>query len=148
MPSLAYPDTSFLVSLYGDDDFTPAAHATLAASESALLLCDLNRLEFENAWRLLRFRKVATPRQASGVLRAFEQDTQAGLLQSVALPWPQVLEMAHQLSERHTIKGGSRAMDILHVAAARVHPAECFYSFDERQRTLAKQAGLTLNRLS
>jgi predicted nucleic acid-binding protein len=48
-------------------------------------------------------------------------------------------------SERRTVKGGHRTMDVLHVAAARAHPGARFYSYDDRQRRLAQHEGLALN---
>lgn len=146
MPPLVYPDTSFLLALYGSDDFTDAARATLSANGATLLLCDLNRLEFLNALRLLRFRKLATPRFVADAMRAFDLDAQTGLLRMVALAWPEAVEIAYRLSDLHTAKGGCRMADILHVAAAQAHHVEGFYSFDERQRRLARHAGFALNR--
>jgi len=142
---LAYADTSFLIALYGNDEFTPAARNEVKSGGLPILLCELNRLEFDNALRLLRFRRLVAPRFVANASNALHKDALAGLLHTADLAWPQVFEKASQISERHTAKGGHRAMDILHVAAALMHSVEHFYSFDERQRQLAKQEGLKLN---
>ena len=141
----AYADTSFLVSLYGNDAFSPAARATVRKDGLPILLCDLNRLEFENAMRLMRFRKLVAARFVQKALAAFQTDTQAGLLQAAPIDWPLVFDRASRISARRTMRGGHRTMDILHVAIARIQQAKRFYSFDTRQRALARQEGMRLN---
>ncbi len=46
------------------------------------------------------------------------------------------------LSAAHTEKIGTRAFDVLHVAAAAVLGAKDFYTFDARQKALAVKAGM------
>ena len=55
---------------------------------------------------------------------------------------PDVLTEAERLSARHSLSGGFRSFDILHVATARVLKAGVFLSFDVAQRNLAAAAGL------
>jgi len=43
---------------------------------------------------------------------------------------------------RHSMKLGTRTLDVMHVACACELQADMFVSFDERQRSLAKTAGL------
>jgi predicted nucleic acid-binding protein len=50
---------------------------------------------------------------------------------------------ARRLSLRWSAKLGTRSLDILQVAAAVVVGADTFHTFDERQKKLAKAAGLT-----
>lgn len=146
--SPAYADTSFLISLYGNDSHTPAARETAVSSAAPLMLCDLNRLEFENALRLLRFRKLVASNFASAALVALRRDEQAGLLLAVACDWQTVFPLAQQVSARRTVRGGHRTMDLLHVAAALAQPVSRFFSFDKRQRKLAVQEGLAVNRFA
>jgi predicted nucleic acid-binding protein len=42
------------------------------------------------------------------------------------------------LSLRHSAKFGTRTLDLLHVASALILKPEVFYTFDERQRKLAR----------
>lgn len=139
-----YADTSFLISLYGADEHSPAARETLRRLESVLLLTDLQRFEFENALRLLRFRKLYTPRQGAAMGEAFLADEVQGFFSAVTADWPLVLRQARDCSARFTASGGHRAMDILHVAVALGMEAELFLTFDTRQRALARSAGLKL----
>ena len=142
---VAYADTSFLISLYGQDRYTASSRAAVIAANAPLLLCELNRLEFENALRLLRFRKLVAPRFMNEALAALQRDEQAGLLQASSCDWSAVFTLARQISARRTARGGHRTMDLLHVAAALAHPVRQFFSFDARQRTVAGQEGLDLN---
>ena len=49
---------------------------------------------------------------------------------------------ARRLASRWTSRLGTRTLDILHVAAAIVLEADSFHTFDDRQKKLAKSAGL------
>ena len=44
----------------------------------------------------------------------------------------------------HSMKIGTRTLDVMHVACACEIQADAFISFDERQRALAKRAELTV----
>ena len=56
--------------------------------------------------------------------------------------WTNVFRRADELSETHAIREGQRTIDLLHVAIALEVKARTFLSFDNRQRKLAKAAGL------
>ena len=49
---------------------------------------------------------------------------------------------AEVLSAKHAASAGQRTIDLLHVAIALEAGAKTFLSFDQRQRKLAKAAGL------
>ena len=51
---------------------------------------------------------------------------------------------AEGLSAKYAAETGARSLDILHVAAAVELDADAFASFDERQRAMARKAGLKL----
>jgi hypothetical protein len=57
----------------------------------------------------------------------------------------EVFERARQLSRQTTPKLGTRAAALLHVAAALEFGATHLYSFDQRQRKLARAVRLKLN---
>ena len=59
-----------------------------------------------------------------------------------AVEWTNVFRRADELSEEHAPKGGQRTIDLLHVAIAVDFRATTFLSFDQRQRRLARAAGL------
>lgn len=56
--------------------------------------------------------------------------------------WRSALKRAGDLSRRHTRAFGTRALDVLHIACALDLGLPRFITFDERQRKLAKAAGL------
>lgn len=139
-----YADTSFLISLYGADEHSPAARDIVRELGMRLLLTELQRFEFDNALRLLRFRKLYSARQGKAMADALQADEAAGFLAPVMVDWSEAFRRARGCSERHTGAGGHRAMDILHVAAALSLEAGIFLSFDTRQRELARVEGLDI----
>jgi predicted nucleic acid-binding protein len=83
------------------------------------------------------FRKQWTRREARLVQEQFLQHQSAGVLRIEPLR-SEVWEKALALSRRHSAKLGTRTLDLLHVAAAVVLRPDAFYTFDERQKKLAK----------
>lgn len=137
-------DTSFLFSLFGGDVHTAAARAWAMQTKQPIAITALNRYELGNAIRFAAFRKVISQQDALASLAAFEADLKNGVLQSVSPDLAEIIKEAARLSESHTITGGHRSFDILHVAAARVLKATLFLSFDANQRKLAGTAKLTV----
>ena len=135
----AYADTSFLVSLYLPDAHSPRAWA-IVATRPLLYLTPLHELELVNAIELAVFRRWVRRSQAKLVLRDFEQDRN-GLFALTALS-AECYFRAERLARRHTARMGTRSLNILHVAAASVLKSDAFYTFDARQRGLAKAESL------
>jgi hypothetical protein len=133
---IAYADAGFLVSLYGQDDHSAAATAVVA-SKPVFILTPLGEAEFTNAVELRVFRKEWTRREARLVHEHFLQHQGAGVFRLEPLG-SEVWEKALILSRRRSAKLGTRTLDLLHVAAALVLRPDVFYTFDERQRKLAK----------
>ncbi len=137
----AYADASFLVSLYLQDAQSPGARAIVTARAN-ITLTPLGELEVVNAIELAVFRQLIRRHQAQQVLRDFEQD-RGGFYALADLP-PECYIRAGRLARRHTNRIGARSLDILHVAAALVLRADVFYTFDDRQRRLARAEGLAV----
>lgn len=137
-------DTSFLFSLFGGDAHTASARAWAMQTKQPIAVTALNRYELGNAIRFAAFRKVVPQQDALASLAAFEADLKNGVLQSVSPDLAEIIKEAARLSASHTITGGHRSFDILHVAAARVLKATLFLSFDANQRKLARSAKLTV----
>ena len=140
---IAYADTGFLVSLYSQDAHSSLASALVHSCKPTFILNLLGETEFNNALRLRVFRKEWTPRQSRLVRESFEQHLAAGLFRTEPLT-AEVWEKALSLSRRHTAKLGTRTLDVLHVAAALALKPDLFYTFDERQRKLAKAERLNV----
>ena len=139
-----YVDTSFLVSLYSLDANSAAAARAMQSSPADRLLTAFGELEFFNALGLRLFRKEVTAQQAKSSLKDFESDLRDGIFQLRVLP-DSVFERALRLSRQTTPRLGTRSADVLHVAAALELGVDYLYSFDERQRKLARAVRLKLN---
>ncbi len=139
---VVYADSSFLFSLYAQDANTSRAAELAAAFTGALLFTPLQRFELRNALRLSVFRGDMAEGECRRLLEQIEADAQAGALAETALPWAEVFANAEILSAAHTSKTGTRALDILHVAAAVALGAKIMYTFDARQKALAAKAGM------
>ena len=73
--------------------------------------------------------------------RQFEADSVAGLWLAANLP-ERAFDLCADLGRRHGPRLGIRTLDSLHVACALELNAESFWTFDDRQRKLAKAVGL------
>jgi hypothetical protein len=113
---IAYADTGFLVSLYGQDDHSVAATA-LGKSKPIFVLTALGEAEFTSALEPRVFRKEWTGREARSVGDLFPQHQAAGVFRPAPLG-SEVWEKVPALARRHSSKLGTRTLDLLHVASA------------------------------
>jgi predicted nucleic acid-binding protein len=134
-----YLDASFLVSLYSIDANSSKAAKTLQSVEASTVpwVSALGELEVVNALGLRLFRKQDSAAEIRLALNAFDDDLGTGRFQLRQLP-DLVFRRARQVSLQTTARLGTRASDVLHVAAALELGAEEFYSFDKQQRKLAE----------
>lgn len=133
-------DTSFLFALFGRDAHTGAAQTWARQTTQPIAVTALIRYEFANAIRFAAFRRVISQTDASTSLAAFDADLKQGILQLTPCDLAAVVSEAGRLSELHTLTGGHRSFDILHVATARVLKATTLLTFDLNQRKLASAA--------
>ena len=144
----AYPDTSFLCALYRQQDNTEQAIACRASMKEPLAGTVLLLFEFRQSVRFQTWlhskdaRKGYGEKEGARMLADLQGDMDSGLVEIVPPDWAKVHSRAEQLSAQHTRKGGHRGFDILHVATALELGAKEFLTFDGRQTTLAKAAGL------
>jgi len=135
-------DTSFLFSLYGHDAHTEEAFAQLERLGRPLLLSALNEFELGNALRFAEWRGLLPAGGAAQRLEALAEDHAAGRWRGSEIPLAEIVTEAGRLSAAHTVSGGHRSFDILHVAHARLAGPRRFLSFDANQLRLAKALGL------
>jgi predicted nucleic acid-binding protein len=133
---IAYADTGFLVSLYGQDDHSAAATA-LVRYKPVFILTALGEAEFTNALQLRVFRKEWRRQEARSVHELFLQHQAAGIFRAEPLT-SEVWEKALLLARSYSAKFGTRTLDLLHVASVLILRPDVFYTFDKRQRKLAK----------
>ena len=143
----AYADSSFVVSLYvPDPERTERAVAYMEANREALPFTPQHRLEVRNAIRLLVWSKRISVTDRSRVFREIEDDLDSEIfLIHVALDHTDTYRQAEKIGAAHNEKIGSRSADLFHVAAAVELGFKEFLSFDERQRQIARAAGLKID---
>ena len=140
---IAFPDTSFLCAIYRRQDNSPAAAAYFKAMSEPLPVSGLLLYEFRQSVRfqvwLHALDKTKGYSQADGdrALADLQTDLDTGAVVAVSADWPDVHRLAETLSKRHTLSGGHRSFDILHVATALHLGAREFLTFDVNQRKLA-----------
>lgn len=137
---IAYADTGLLISLYGQDTNSAVA-ISLLTPQPVLLLTPFSEVEFSNAVELIVFRKEWTKSQSKVVLDTFRHQQSVGVFRMVPLG-PEIWTKALALSARHSATLGTRTLDVLHVATAILLGPDMFLSFEQRQRKLARAAGL------
>lgn len=138
----AYADASFLLSLLLEDSNTREANRWALEIKDGFPYTNFHRLEVKNGVRLAVFRKEIKEPKRQLVLRQIEHDLADGILVAVNVRWSEIFSLAETLSADFTEVEGHRAGDILHVALALETKAKVFFTFDRRQKALAKAAGL------
>jgi predicted nucleic acid-binding protein len=144
----AFPDTSFLCSLYRLQEFSPKAIARMDRTKEPLPVSTLLLFEFRQSVRLQIFlqskdrTKGFTKAEGEAMLRDMRADLSSGIISVVPADWTEVHNLAEILSAKHTESGGHRFADLLHVATALHLGAEQFLTFDANQRRIARAEGM------
>lgn len=137
-------DTSFLFSLFGNDAHSQIAVDWLRANPKPLSISELAEFELANAFRFAESCQRLPAGQAAKYWAFYEADRGAGRVRVELCNLADVLVEAKRLSATHTLTGGYRSFDILHVAAAKKMRAQHFLTFDANQRFLAQAEGLSV----
>lgn len=135
-----YADTSFLVSLYVPDRHSAEAERRMA-SHPSVWLTPLHVAEWTHAIEQQVFQKASSRNEADLAHERFQQHRDDGVWVEVALP-DSAFDLCARLARHHGARLGLRTLDSLHVASALELKAERFWTFDERQRKLARAVRL------
>ena len=135
-----YIDTSFLVSIYLDDQYSGEAEQWLKSAPD-ISLTKLHMAEWTHAIEQHVFRGNLSPAESRVVHELLEEDIRNGVWNILMLP-ESAYDRCTDLARHYTGKFGTRTLDSLHVAAALELGAAQFWTFDVRQQKLAKAAGL------
>jgi predicted nucleic acid-binding protein len=135
-----YADTSFLLSLYLTDVHTPEAEQRMASSP-LMWLTSFHVAEWTHAVEQHVFRGALSRNEGDLYHRQFQENRESGSRIEVAVP-DSVFDVCIQLARRYAARLGLRTLDTLHVASALELKAERFWTFDERQKKLARAVGL------
>jgi predicted nucleic acid-binding protein len=116
---LIFADASFLVSLYlPNDRFSMIARTVAVSFQSAIAYTLLTELELTNTlWRAVGEKRISKE-FALNLLRDVNRDLVDGFLQQSGLGALAHYRKAMELSERYASHYFTRALDVLHVAAA------------------------------
>jgi predicted nucleic acid-binding protein len=111
------------------------------ASRPVVWLTPFHVAEWTHAVERHVFRRALSRSEADRYHERFQQHRDSGLWVEVAMP-ESAFELCAQLARRHGARLGLRTLDTLHVASALELKAERFWTFDERQKRLARAVGL------
>ena len=135
-----YADTSFFVSLYVKDTHSITADRLLRGGERPPITA-LHIAEWTHAIAQQVFRRQMTIAEADRLHRDFDDDRAARIWQTISVP-ETALDVCADLGRRYGPKLGIRTLGSVHVACALELQTKRFWTFDDRQRKLAKAAGL------
>ena len=102
----------------------------------------LHRIEVRNALRNAAGRSEITEQICRTAFWQIDEDLRDGVLIHTPVEWTNIFRRADELSEKQVGREGQRTIDLLHIAIALECGAKTFLSFDNRQRKLARAAGL------
>lgn len=139
-----YVDPSALRSSYVHDERSARFCAWRTRLAGALPITRFGRAEMLNSFALGVHRRIITADAAAAAAAELDDDIQSGRLTMVDAMWRRTLDLAAELSTRHSPRLGTRTLDVLHVATAKTLKMTHFVSNDGRQSALAKAAGLRL----
>jgi predicted nucleic acid-binding protein len=138
---MLYLDTSALLKLYLREDGSDWVQAEVEAQGDPLPVWELQEAELTNALRLKVFWRDITAAQAEAQLAHFRSRKERGQYFFPGLDRAALMERFRLLAG-HSMKLGTRTLDVMHVACACEIRADRVVSFDGRQLSLAKRAGL------
>ena len=142
---MIYADTSFLVSLILSDPNSAMASDMAARASEPIVFNDLLRLEVQNTIRLGISHGGLEEDSASVAADRAKSLEAKGIWKAVELDWSKVFARSRGLSMAWTSPLKLRSLDIIHVASAMELGVRDFWSFDNRQRSLAGEFGMRVN---
>ncbi len=135
-----YADTSFIVSLYVEDEHSESAQERMKEN-ARVWFTPLLAAECSHAIAKQVFYRKISLADADLIFDSLKRDREEGLWLETAMP-ENAFEVCADLGRRYAPKLGMRTLDTLHVACALEFKAERFWTFDERQAKLAKAQGM------
>jgi len=138
---MIYLDTSAFIKLYLREKGSTEVHDLVVSQQDPLPVWSLIELEFINALRFKVFLADVAPEEVERLIDLYRDRRRAGQYYAPHLDPVALHELAIQMTGR-TAAIGSRALDILHVSAARLCAAARFLTADRRQAALAEAEGV------
>ena len=144
---MIYLDTSAFIKLYLHENGSAEVHGLVVAHAEPLPVWHFMELEFLNALRLKVFLAEMSPDDVERVISLYLDRKRSGQYFAPHLDPIALHELSLQMTVRTPIVG-CRALDILHVAAARLCDATVFVTADKRQAALAEVEGRVVKLIS
>lgn len=138
---MIYLDASAFIKLYLREKGSTEVHDLVVSQQDPLPVWSLIELEFINALRFKVFLADVAPEEVERLIDLYRDRRRAGQYYAPHLDPVALHELAIQMTGR-TADIGSRALDILHVSAARLCAAARFLTADRRQAALAEAEGV------
>lgn len=143
---MIYLDTSAFIKLYLREPGSEQVHGLVVAQAEPLPVWYLLELELINALRFKVFLHEMSDENADVLIALYYERKSGGQYFVPSLDPIALHELSLQMTAR-TPATGCRALDILHVAAARVCDAGLFVTADRRQADLAELEGRVVRRI-
>jgi predicted nucleic acid-binding protein len=146
-----FADTSFICSLYRLQASSEDAFSFMERFKGEIVVSSQVIWEFRQSARFQVFRYQNdktmgfSKAEAERMMGALAENVTAGSLTLATVDWPDVHSISEALSATHTMKGGHRLMDILHIATAKHLGLKHFLTFDGNQKKLASAEGLLVS---
>ena len=137
---MIYLDTSAFIKLYLEEEGSAEVNGLVSSQSDPLPVWALTELEFVSALRFKVFLEEMRPKDVDRLVALYRDRRRSGLYFAPLLDPVSLQELALEMTER-TPTIGCRALDILHVAAARLCDAGLFVTADARQARLAEAEG-------
>jgi predicted nucleic acid-binding protein len=144
---MIYLDTSAFIKLYLYEEGSADVHRIVVAQEDPLPVPLLTELEFCNALRFKVFLTEMVPEDVERLISLYRERKWGGQYFVPHVDPIALHELCLAMTER-TPAVGCRALDILHVATARLCDVAVFVTADKRQATLAEAEGRTVQLIS
>lgn len=144
---MIYLDTSAFIKLYLHEDGSAEVHGLVVAQAEPLPVWHFLELEFLNALRFKVFLAEMSSGDVERVISLYLDRKRSGQYFAPHLDPIALHELSLQMTVRTPIIG-CRALDILHVAAARLCDATVFVTADKRQAALAEVEGRVVKLIS
>ena len=139
-----YFDTGILLKLYSAEPDSPKAIALVQSYGSPICFSTLQDAELRNALYRKCARNEISRRQLAETLRRLQTHIDQAVLQPPVIDWPEVFREAIRLTAKYALSTQCRTLDTLHIAIALTLGATSIGSTDDRQRSLARKAGLKI----
>lgn len=137
-----YADTSFLAAIYSPEAGSIKALSLMQRLRDPLPFTPFHRHELRNGIRLRVFRREIGVEQRKAAFQEIDSDLEGNVLVHTPIPWTDTFRQAEELAAAHTETLGVRSFDVMHVGLALTIGASEFLTFDVRQASLARAAGL------